>query len=207
MFNTPEHIPYRSVRSAATLLALTVVLAGCVTTPQRSSEGIVAETNEEITIIVRYHNADELRQRYTNRNNPFIAPFMFFTPVELLVFDLQIETTDPTATIDSGEIELSFGGKRYVNLTPRAWLRFWNGTSVYAELSGTRKTRFERLIHRELIARPPSEKTGNAAGLAIFRSKRFPDQGRLSIEVPTTSLTTGRTTRHRVTLRLSLVEP
>ena len=197
MFNTPEHIPYRSVRSAATLLALTVVMAGCVTTPQRSSEGIVAETNEEITIIVRYHNADELRQRYT----------MFFTPVELLVFDLRIETTDPTATIDSGEIELSFGGKRYVNLTPRALLRFWNGTSVYAELSGTRKTRFERLIHRELIARPPSEKTGNAAGLAIFRSKRFPDQGRLSIEVPTTSLATGRTTRHRVTLRLSLVEP
>ena len=193
--------------STTTLLALTVVLVGCVTTPQRGSEGIVAETNDEVTITVQYSSPTELRQRYTNRNNPFIAPFMLFTPVELLVFDIRIETTDPTATIDSSEIELSFGGKRYVNLTPRALLRFWNGTSVYGELSGTRKTRFERLIHRELIARPPSEKTGNAAGLAIFRSKRFPDRGRLSIEVPTTSLTTGRTTRHRVTLRLSLVEP
>ena len=206
MFNTPEHIAYRRLSSTTTLLALTAILAGCVTTPQRSSGGVVAEANDEITITVRYSSPTELRQRYTERNNPFIAPFMLFTPVELLVFDIQIETTDPTATIDSGEIELSFGGKRYVTLTPRALLRFWNGTSVYSELSGTRKTRFERLIHRELIARPPSEKTGNAVGLAIFRSKRFPDEGRLSITVPTTSLTTGRTTRHRVALRLSLVE-
>ena len=182
------------------------MLAGCVTTPQRSSEGIVVETTDEVTITVRYSSPAELRQRYTERNNPFIAPFMLFTPVELLVFDIQVETTDPTAIIDSSKIELLFGGKRYVTLTPRALLRFWNGTSVYDELSGTRKTRFERLIHRELIARPPSEKTGNAVGLAIFRSKRFPDGGRLSITVPTTSLTTGRTTSHRVTVRLSIVE-
>ena len=205
MFSTPERQLRRRLPSIVPLLAIVAVVSSCTTTPERTSGGIVVEANDDITITVRHYSATELRDRYTSRNNPFIAPLMLFTPVELLVFDMTIETTDPSAIIDTSEIELLFAGERYLNLTPRSLLRFWEGTGVYNDLEGQRRVRFERLINRELVTRPPVEKNGAAAGLAVFRARRFPEEGRLSIEVPVTSLSTGRTTRHRITLRLSTI--
>ena len=128
---------------------------------------------------------------------------MLFTPAEFLVFEMTIETANPTAIIDSSEIELSFGGEQYIAQTPRQLLRFWQGTAVYNDLSGLRLRRFEQLINRELLTRPPAEKNGVAAGIVLFRTRRFPAEGRVSISVPVTSLATGRTTRHRIAFRLT----
>lgn len=207
MFSTPERIQTNStVFRAAALIVAFAVIAGCATVPVRTSGGIVVESDDEIAITARYYSAEELRDRFTRRDNPFVAPLMLFTPVEFLVFDMTIETADPRSIIDSGEIELSYDGEQYVAQTPRQLLRFWRGTAVYNDLSGLRLRRFEQLVNRELLTRPPAEKNGAATGLVIFRARRFPDEGRVSISVPVTSLATGRTTRHRIAFRLTEVE-
>lgn len=208
MFNIPE--PTRTNRSvlrvAATMAVAVVVFAGCTTVPVRTSGGIVVESDDEIAITARYYSAEELRDRFTQRDNPFIAPLMLFTPAEFLVFDMTIETADPRSIIDSAEIELSYDGEQYLAQTPRQLLRFWRGTAVYNDLSGLRLRRFEQLVNRELLTRPPAEKNGAAAGIVLFRTRRFPAEGRVSISVPVTSLTTGSTTRHRIAFRLAEVE-
>lgn len=204
MFSTPESTrTNRSVLRAAAMAVAVVMFAGCTTVPVRTSGGIVVESDDEIAITARYYSADELRDRFAQRDNPFIAPLMLFTPAEFLVFEMTIETTNPTEIIDSGEIELSFGGEQYTAQTPRQLLRFWQGTAIYNDLTGLRLRRFEQLINRELLTRPPAEKNGVAAGIVLFRTRSFPAEGRVSISVPVTSLATGRTTRHRIAFRLT----
>lgn len=183
-----------------------ILFSGCMTT-NRTTNGIIVESNDDITITVNYLTPKDLDDRYTERYIPFIPPPMFLTPTEFLVFDMTIETTEPGAVIDTAEIELDFDDKTRVAMTPTQLERFWTRTSSYDSITGSNRERFLRLINREMITRPPSEKNGVAGGLAVFSGREFGSEGIARIYVPVTSLATGRTTRHLVTVPFTEIDP
>ncbi len=198
--------PRRLGRCTASVAFALIMLSGCVTAPVRSSGGAVVEVNDEVTITARYLSRNEIEARYTERVIPFVAPWMLFTPAEFMVFELNVETTEPGAIIDTSEIELSFGDRSYMASTPSELRRFWQGTAIYDDITGFSRERFNRLINRELVTRSPLEKSGVAFGLAVFRGRRFPAEGRARITLPITSLSSGRVTRHRIVVPLAEID-
>lgn len=190
---------------AAIALTAFLLLSGCVT--RRVSDGIIVETNDEITITVEYLTPKDLDDRYIERNVPFIAPPMFLTPTEFMVFEIFIETTEPGAIINTAEIELDFGDKTRVALTPPQLQHFWERVHAYEDITGANRERFLRILNRDMINKPPSEKNGVAGGITVFSGRSFPNEGIARIYVPVTSLATGRTTRHRVLVPFREIDP
>ena len=195
----------KSRLKSVALIILVFALAGCVTTPKRSSGGTVVETNDDITITARYYDRAELNERYSERYVPFVAPPMLLTPTEFLVFDMRIETANAGSVIDTSEIRLDINDNTYWAMSPPSLLRFWEGTAMYEDITGFNRTRFEQRINREMITRPPSEKNGVALGLAVFRGRRFPAEGIVRISVPVTDIATGRTRERNIAFELRQV--
>lgn len=190
--------------AAVTLTAL-LLLNGCVT--RRVSDGIVVEANDEITITVEYLTPKDLDDRYIERYVPFIAPPMFLTPTEFMVFEIFIEAAEPGAIIDTAEIELDFGDKTRLALTPPQLERFWEGNHAYEDVQGANRERFLRIMNRDMINKAPTEKNGVAGGITVFSGRSFPNEGIARIYIPVTSLATGRTTRHRVLVPFQEIDP
>lgn len=207
MFNTLVRRNNLKRALVITTVAVTAALlvGGCVT-PNRTTNGIIVDADDNITITVNYLSRKDLDDRYSERYLPFVAPPMLLTPTEFLVFDLMIETTEAGAIIDTSEIELDFGDKTRVAMTPVQLERFWETNHAYESITGANRVRFLRLINREMITRPPSEKNGVAGGITVFSGRSFPAEGVARIYVPVTSLATGRTTRHRVMFTFEEIE-
>lgn len=191
----------RKIVILAVLVAVATV--SCVTTPQRTLVDPLVLDGELLVARADYLPPELLRIRY-GRTNPFIALPMLLTPVEFLVLNTEIRNMSASGVIELNRVELHVGGQTYSPTTPARMRAYWESTDSLDDMNAVDRRRFFSLIDTEMINRSTRPVEGVAAGLLIFRGRRFPVDGPGRIIIPITDTATGRI--HRETIEFEFAE-
>lgn len=180
------------------MIALTMQLSGCITNAQvRQLTAPVVLENDDISATIDYLPPPVLNARYRVKLNPFIAPPMFVTPVEFLVFNVTIRNMTDDRLIDLESTELWYGDTSYRPLSPSSLTIFWETMDATEDVKGPDRVQFFRLIETELATRSGRPVEDTAAGLLVFRG-RFPKSGSARLTFSITEVSGDRPTRHSV---------
>lgn len=177
----------RSVYILITMLLLTGLLTGCVTSRQAMAlldEPIKTAEAEDLRVTVRFLDDSTLKAKFGDRTNPFLTDYFTMQLKRIMVFEITVENLrDESVGLVSKRLEIQFGGQ---NRTPYNRFQLTNYWDVKQEdkVKGIYITRRNSVINDWVL---PNELTvsagGKVKGYAVFMGN-FPSYGTAGLYVP-----------------------